>query len=173
MDSERSTSILICLTVISTIIAFFTSSRATRFRLGAIYEKTILVTLRDLAFTLSSIILYSLISVLSHGWQKIIYGPELAITAFLLMIMVCHSLAQGASLRSSCVIDPNKLSGVSALSLIALCSSLLLTVTSFQAEKIAHWVAWTQVVVLLIAVFLYFAVLSCMSLVRQGYEPTS
>ena len=171
MDDETRTSILIGLTVLSTIIAFFTSSRSTRLRFGAIYEKTIQRTLRDLVLALGSIILYAAISALSHGWQNIFYSPEPAITAFLLMIMVCHSLAQGASVRSSYVIDLAKLSGVSALSLTTLCVSLLLTVTSFQSEKIAQWVAWMQVAVLIVAVFLYYAVLSCMSLLKQGYQP--
>ena len=171
MSFETSKIVLIGLTVLSAMIAFVTSSRSTRLRFGAIYEKSIQRTLRDLALGLGSIIIYAAISALSHGWAKIFYSPEPAITAFLLMIMVCHSLAQGASLSSSYSIDPSKLAGVSALSLATLCVSLLLTITSFQAEKISLTAAWLQVIVLLVAAGLYYAVISCIALLKQGYVP--
>lgn len=171
MDAETAKAILVVLTIVSVVIAFITSSRSTQHRFGAIYEKTVRRTLRDLVLALGSIIIYAIISALSHGWKKIFYSPEPAITAFLLMIMVCHSLAQGASVRSDYIIDPGRLSRVSALSLITLCVSLVLTVTSFQAENIAPWVAWLQVAVLILAAFLYYAVLSCMALLKQGYQP--
>lgn len=171
MNFEASNVVLIILTAISTLVAFVTSSRSTRRRFGAIYEKTIQQTLRDLALCLGSIIIYSAISAVSHGWAKIFYSPEPAITAFLLMVMVCHSLAQGASLRSSNPVDASKLARVSALSLGTLCVSLLLTVTSFQSEKISLLIASLQVFVLVSAAGLFYSVISCMALLKADYVP--
>lgn len=171
MDSETAYNVLILVTIVSVIIAFVASSRSTRLRFGSVYEKTVNKSLLAVGATLLPIIIYSAVSALRHGWETILYSPECAIAAFLLMLTECNALGQGLAVKSSYAINPDRLSMVSGLSLLLLCTSLTLTITSFQTARISQLIAWVQVIVLILAIVFFYCFTTMVKLLRNGYVP--
>lgn len=160
-------------TVLSIIIAFISSSIETNRKYGNVYVSTTMEAWGKIFLTLLPLVIYVVISTQSGGWNNIFQSPEVAMGAFLILLLSCNELGCALSIKRKYPIARYKVSTVSMWALIWLCVALSSVIFIFQANEIPTAAVIGQFVLLFIAIATYFGTGVVVKLVEEGYVPQS
>lgn len=160
-------------TLLSVVIAFITSSIETNRKYGSVCISATLRAWGKILLTLLPLIIYVAISITSDGWDNIFQSPEVAMGAFLILLLSNNELGSALSVTRNYPVVRYKVSLISMWSLLWLCTALASVIFIYQANEIPTIAVIGQFVLLLIAVVTYFGTGVVITLVENGYSPKS
>lgn len=158
-------------TIVSILVGFFTSSLDGYKQFGSRYMGVILSSWGRILATLLPFLLYTAISISSSGWSKIFQSPEIAMDAFLILLMSSQELGCALSIRRQYPMERYKISMISMWSLLWLCAALMSVILIFQADQVPVVVIIWQFVLLAVAILTYFGSAAVVKLVEVGHIP--
>lgn len=171
MELTEIKSWLIAATITSLVIGFITSTLSTKKKYGAVYNGVILSSWGKVFITLLPIFIYSASSLLEGGWDKFLRSPELAVAAFLILLMANNELGGALAINHNREISHKKVKIISMASLLLLTASIITAVLVFKSAVVTTPVVIWQIVLLILSVLAFFSTASVVNLVKEGYWP--
>lgn len=160
-------------TILSIVLAFIVSSFETNKKYGGIYVSATLGAWGKVFLTLLPLVIYVATSTSSGSWNNIFQSPEIAMGAFLVLLLSCNELGCALSVKRNYPVARHKISAISMWSLLWLCVSLVSIIFIYQTNEIPTAAVVGQVGLLCVAIVTYFGTGVVVKLVEEGYEPSS
>lgn len=161
----------IAATIFSIIAGFITSSIETNKKYGGVYISATMGAWGKILVTLLPFGIYSIISMSSGGWDNIFQSPEVAMGAFLILLLSSNELGCALAVKRNYQMVRYKVSILSMWSLLWLCLALTSVILIYQADAIPTVVIIWQFILLIISIVTYFGTAVVVRLVENGYTP--
>jgi hypothetical protein len=159
----------IAATIFSIIVGFISSSIETNKKYGSVYISATMGAWGKIVMTLLPFGIYSIISMSSGGWDNIFQSPEIAMGAFLILLLSSNELGCALAVKRNYPMLRYKVSILSMWSLLWLCGALTSVILIYQADEIPTVVIVWQFILLVVSIATYFGTGVVVRLVEDGY----